>query len=163
MQVLSLITSNYVLNVAVLSWLSAQVIKTILHAIKYKTFNPERLFGAGGMPSAHSATVCGMTLAVARTVGFSSPLLAIAAVVAMITMYDAMGVRRQAGMHARMLNIMLRKEETRKESEQDAQDDSIGGELKLKKNRYKEFLGHTPLQVLVGAMLGIMVAMLLPK
>lgn len=95
MQVLALITSNYVLNAAVLSWLSAQVIKTVLHAIKYRTFNPERLFGAGGMPSAHSATVCGMTLALARSVGFSSPIFAVAAVLAMITMYDAMGVRRQ--------------------------------------------------------------------
>lgn len=161
MQVLSVITSNYVLNVAIVSWLSAQVIKTILHAIKYKTFNPERLFGAGGMPSAHSATVCGMTLALARTVGFDSPILAVSAVLAMITMYDAMGVRRQAGMHARMLNILLRKDQEKKNIS--AEKGSMADELKLKKNRYKEFLGHTPLQVLVGAMLGIVIAMIMPK
>lgn len=161
MQVLSVITSNYVLNVAIVSWLSAQVIKTILHAIKYKTFNPERLFGAGGMPSAHSATVCGMTLALARTVGFDSPILAVSAVLAMITMYDAMGVRRQAGMHARMLNILLRKDQEKKNIS--VEKGSMADELKLKKNRYKEFLGHTPLQVLVGAMLGIVIAMIMPK
>ena len=159
MQVLSTITGNYVLNCAVLSWTTAQVIKTILHAIRYKTFNPERLFGAGGMPSAHSATVCGMTIALVRTVGFKSPIFAIGAIVALITMYDAMGVRRQAGMHAKMLNILLRKDQEKKTY---TVGKSITEELKLKKNRYKEYLGHTPLQVLVGASLGIMIAMLLP-
>lgn len=159
MQVLSTITSNYVLNVSILSWVCAQVIKTILHAIRYKTFNPERLFGAGGMPSAHSATVCGMTLSLARTVGFSSPVFAVSAILAMITMYDAMGVRRQAGMHAKMLNILLRKEQEKKTY---SIDKSITEELKLKKNRYKEYLGHTPLQVLVGASLGIMMALIVP-
>ncbi len=160
MEALSVITSNYVLNVAVTSWLSAQVIKTVLHAIKYKTFNPERLFGAGGMPSAHSATVCGLVLGLARTVGFSSPIFAVAAVLAMITMYDAMGVRRQAGMHAKMLNILLKKDQNKSDT---AGKKSLAEELKLKKNRYKEFLGHTPMQVLVGAMLGIVVAMIMPK
>ena len=77
----------------------------------------------------------------------------------MITMYDAMGVRRQAGMHAKMLNILLRKDQEKKTY---SVGKSITEELKLKKNRYKEYLGHTPLQVLVGATLGITIAMLLP-
>lgn len=155
------LTGNYVLNVAVLSWFAAQITKTILYAIQYKTFNPERLFGAGGMPSAHSATVCGMTIALARSVGFTSPIFAVAAVLAMITMYDAMGVRRQAGMHAKMLNILLRKEQEKRNLAKEAFA-SIGEELKLKKNRYKEYLGHTPLQVLVGALLGIVIALAVP-
>ncbi len=156
-----LLTSNYVLNVAVAGWFSAQVIKTVIHAVHYKKFVPERMFGAGGMPSAHSATVCGLVTAVARCEGFDSPLFAIAAVVAMITMYDAMGVRRQAGMHARMLNILLRKDQEEHLEEED-DEESISEELQLKKNRYKEFLGHTPLQVLVGGILGVVMAFLMP-
>ncbi len=155
------LTSNYVLNVAVAGWLSAQIIKTAIHAVRYKKFVPERMFGAGGMPSAHSATVCGLVAAVARSDGFGSPLFAIAAVVAIITMYDAMGVRRQAGMHARMLNILLRKDQEEHLEEED-DEESISEELQLKKNRYKEFLGHTPLQVLVGAVLGVAMAFLVP-
>ncbi len=139
---------NYVLIVAVVSWLSAQLIKTILWFIMAKEFNPERLVGAGGMPSAHSATVCGMVVAIARTSGFGSSELAIAFVLAAVVMYDAMGVRRAAGEQAKVLNKMLEKQ-IEEDEERDAPE-------------LKEFLGHTPLQVLVGSLLGILIALIIP-
>ncbi len=142
--------SNYVLNVAVVSWMSAQFIKTLLNYLKYRKFNPERLIGAGGMPSAHSASVCGLTIAVARSVGFASPLFAIAFLLAAVVMYDAMGVRRQAGEHARVINMIVRKNK------------NYITYMPKDKNGLKEFLGHTPLEVMGGALLGILIAMLLP-
>ena len=91
---------NYVLNVAIVSWVSAQI---------RKKFEPERLVGAGGMPSAHSATVCGLMIAISRQSGFASPEFAIAFVLAAVVMYDAMGVRRAAGEQAKVLNKMIEK------------------------------------------------------
>lgn len=145
--------SNYVLNVVVISWVSAQVIKTLINLIRTKKFNAERLFGAGGMPSAHSASVCGMTIAISRSVGFNSPLFAIAFLLAAIVMYDAMGVRRAAGEHAKVINLIVQKSKEHK-----------GNTIYLPKNKeqLKEFLGHTPLEVMGGAMLGILIAMLMP-
>ncbi len=145
--------SNYVLNVAVISWLSAQVIKTILNLFKTKKFNAERLFGAGGMPSAHSASVCGMTIAISRSVGFESPLFAISFLLSAIVMYDAMGVRRAAGEQAKVINLIVRKSKETK-----------GDMIYIPKNKeqLKEFLGHTPLEVMGGVMLGILVAMIFP-
>lgn len=141
---------NHILITALLSWAVAQVIKTLLTFTLTKKFDPERLVGAGGMPSAHSATVCSLVIAVARSIGFNSAEFAIAVILAAVVMYDAMGVRRAAGEQAKVLNRMLEKqynEET---------DSDIPGEL-------KEFLGHTPLQVLAGALLGILIAMVMPK
>ncbi|WMJ23034.1 divergent PAP2 family protein [Paludicola sp. MB14-C6] len=145
--------SNYVLNVAVISWISAQVIKTLLNLITTKKMDLERLFGAGGMPSAHSASVCGLTIAVSKTVGFASPLFAISFLLSAIVMYDAMGVRRAAGEHAKVINLIVKKN-----------NESKGEAIYIPKNKnqLKEFLGHTPLEVMGGAMLGILVAILIP-
>ena len=145
--------SNYTLNVAVVAWLSAQIIKTLLNLITTKKFNIERMVGAGGMPSAHSASVCGMTVALARTEGFDSPLFAIAFLFATVVMYDAMGVRRAAGEHAKIINMIVKK--TREEKI-----DTIY--IPTNKDKLKEFLGHTPLEVMGGAMLGILVAIIIP-
>lgn len=142
--------SNYVLNVALLSWFSAQVIKTLLNLIKTKKLKMERMIGAGGMPSAHSASVCSMTIAIARSVGFQSPLFAMSFLLASIVMYDAMGVRRAAGEHAKVINMIVRK----------AKNDI--SYTPRNKGELKEFLGHTPLEVLGGALLGILIAMLVP-
>lgn len=144
---------NYVLNVAVFSWLSAQVIKTIINFIKTKKLNFERMVGAGGMPSAHSASVCGMTIAISRSVGFDSPLFAISFLLSAIVMYDAMGVRRAAGEHAKVINLIVKKSKETK-------DDVIY--IPKNKEQLKEFLGHTPLEVMGGAMLGILVALIIP-
>ncbi len=139
---------NYVLIVALTAWLTAQVMKTILWFIVTKRFNPERLVGAGGMPSAHSATVCSMMIAIAKTSGLSSPEFAIAFVLAFVVMYDAMGVRRAAGEQAKVLNRMLEKQ--------------VEEDEKMQTPELKEFLGHTPLQVLGGSLLGILIAMIIP-
>lgn len=142
--------SNYVLNVAIIAWVSAQVIKTIINFLKTKKFNPERLVGAGGMPSAHSASVCAVTIAIARGVGFASPVFALSFLLAAIVMYDAMGVRRQAGEHAKVINMIVRKNK------------NYVTYMPKDKKDLKEFLGHTPLEVMGGAMLGILIAMIIP-
>ena len=98
---------NYILSVALTSWLVAQVLKTIINFIMIGKFDIERMWGAGGMPSAHSATVCSMTIACGRYVGVHSPTFAIALVLAAIVMYDAMGVRRETGEQAKVLNRMI--------------------------------------------------------
>lgn len=141
---------NYVLNVAVLSWVIAQILKTLLTLCLTRKFDPERLIGSGGMPSAHSASVCGLTVAIARSVGFASPEFALAVILSAVVMYDAMGVRRAAGEQAKVLNKILEKQSAPEEGTE------IQAEL-------KEFLGHTPLQVLAGALLGILIAMVLPR
>ena len=134
-----------VLWTAMLCWLSAQVIKVIFYAVRNRHFSFERLVGAGGMPSSHSATVCGLAVAVGRTCGLASPMFAIAMIVAAVVMYDATGVRRAAGEQAKVLNRLI--------LEQDWS--------QAQKN-LKEFLGHTPLEVLAGAILGIALAFLVP-
>ena len=97
------ITSNYIINVGVTSWFSAQLIKTILTWFQFRELRAERMFGAGGMPSSHSALVCSMTLAMAKLVGFDSPIFGLTFAFAMVVMYDAMGVRRAAGEQAKVL------------------------------------------------------------
>lgn len=162
-----IITSNYIINIAFLSWSSAQIIKTILTYIEFKEFRAERLFGAGGMPSAHSALVCSVTMGIAKLEGFASPLFALTLCFAGVVMYDAMGVRRAAGEQAKVLNKMifsfkdinkvfdfLSKEI---EEEYDANTDTI-----IEHKELKEFLGHTPFEVLGGALLGLIVASLMP-
>ncbi|MCR5277982.1 MAG: divergent PAP2 family protein [Lachnospiraceae bacterium] len=139
---------NTILVSAAFGWCSAQIIKTILHAIISKAFNAERLVGAGGMPSSHSATVCALSTSAILVYGVGSPVFAVCAILAFICMYDAMGVRRETGNQAQVINKMI-------ESFQRMSDETMSDEEKL-----KEFIGHTPLQVLVGAILGIIVALL---
>lgn len=149
---LQFLTSNYLLYVSLLSWLAAQVCKTIVNFILVGKWDPERLFGAGGMPSAHSALVCSLTVATVRKFGVSSPYFAIVFVLSAIVMYDAMGVRRAAGEQAKLLNQLL---------DNWLADDMDLGPLKNGK-RLKELVGHTPFEVLTGALLGILMAMLFP-
>ncbi len=140
---------NPVLISTVLSWFIAQILKTSLHTIVSRSFVPERLIGTGGMPSSHSATVCGLTTSVAITVGLSSPEFAIASAFAIVTMYDALGIRRQAGKQAQILNEMIQVFA------------DMGREEISPEDRLKELLGHTPLQVLAGAILGIAIAFII--
>ncbi|MGN0475547.1 MAG: divergent PAP2 family protein [Acutalibacteraceae bacterium] len=142
---------NYVLVCALSSWAIAQVCKFILNYIIDRKVNFERLSGAGGMPSAHSATVTALTIACARFCGTGSTEFAIAVVVAAVVIYDAMGVRHEAGEHAKIINQMLKKS-----SEED--DDSDDPEIK----ELKEMLGHTPLEVVGGVLLGILVPLVIP-
>ena len=144
MDFISDILSNSILMSAFWGWLVAQVLKTIIYVIVNKNFNPERLMGDGGMPSSHSATVMALVTSTFLTYGAGSFEFAISGVLALIVMHDAMGVRRQAGKQAVVINNMM---DWFKELDQD-----IPVEQKL-----KEFVGHTPLQVLFGAILGIIV------
>ena len=146
--------SNYVLITALVGWATAQVLKTIIAAIVNGKFSFERMVGDGGMPSCHSACVCALTMAVSRKLGFASAEFAIAFILAVIVIHDAMGVRRAAGEHAKVLNKMIEKDQN---GDFDYFDDSEEDPKEL-----KEFLGHTPLEVLCGALIGILVAMLVP-
>ena len=138
---------NTVFMSAVTGWFAAQVIKTVIYTCITKSFDPERLVGSGGMPSSHSATVCALATAAGMQYGGSSFEFAIAAIVAIIVMYDARGVRRETGLQAQVINEMMEFWEKMGQP--------ISYEEKL-----KEFVGHTPLQVFVGALLGILIAVL---
>ncbi|MGI5957965.1 MAG: divergent PAP2 family protein [Massiliimalia sp.] len=143
------LASNRVLLLAISAWLVAQILKTLLTLFSTRRFHWERMVGAGGMPSAHSASVCALATGISRTAGLGSPLFAMAFLFAIIVMYDAMGVRRAAGEHAKALNrFVLEDEVSRKELEP---------VLPL-----KESLGHTPLEVTAGALLGILIGILFP-
>ena len=138
---------NFVLATAICASLLAQLIKVLLNLFIFHRFIAERMWGAGGMPSSHSATVCALATAAGMQYGGSSFEFAIAAIVAIIVMYDARGVRRETGLQAQVINEMMEFWEKMGQP--------ISYEEKL-----KEFVGHTPLQVFVGALLGILIAVL---
>ena len=156
---------NPPITVGVIAFISAQIIKTIRYAIKYKTFNPERITGAGGMPSSHSALVSSVVLYFARYCGPNSTEFSLAVLIAGIVIFDALSVRYNAGLHAKELNKMRKiidnlDDEISKLSGTD--DDPDINELASQKD-LKEFLGHTPIEVLAGALLGIIIGLLFPK
>lgn len=145
MNQLSLLLENRVLMSSISGWLVAQILKTIIHLYFTKSFVPERLVGSGGMPSSHSATVCGLAAATGIRFGLGSFEFAVATILAIIVMYDAIGVRREAGIQARIINEMMEIFS------------SMNKELSAE-DKLKELVGHTPLQVLMGALLGILIA-----
>lgn len=160
---------NVVLIAAAAAWLAAQIIKTILFLARYGRFNAERIIGAGGMPSSHSAFVCSLSIMTSRVHGVTSTEFALAMALALVVMYDACGVRRAAGQHAREIN-RLRKivdqlddevvekinDELDVEEEEDLENENEN------EQNLKELLGHTPFQVICGALLGIIIGMALP-
>lgn len=152
---------NYILVTSVLGWCIAQLLKTIINLIKYKKFSFERLFGAGGWPSAHSAMVCSAAAGVYRVEGVASTQFAIMCIVALITMYDAMGVRRAAGQHAKAINRINRILESKPASSGKPLED-IAQAANTSIAVMKEYLGHTPFEVASGALLGIILAFLMP-
>jgi len=127
----------------VLSWLISQLAKVALGTASKKRFNVRWLFDTGGMPSSHSATVSSLATVTGFAYGFSSILFLIVFVFALMTMFDAAGVRRSVGRQASILNKML---EDIHES---------GG---VREKRLKEFLGHTPVEVFAGSFLGVFIA-----
>lgn len=124
------------------SWFIAQVLKTIIYAIISKKINFRRLWGDGGMPSGHSATVSSIAIMSALIYGTGSFQFAISAVLAIIVCHDAMGVRRETGNQAMVLNGLVK---------------AFGNltQEKIPKEELKEFVGHTPIQVLAGIIVGI--------
>lgn len=141
-QFLKDLVHNEVLMSAALSWALAQIIKTIIHLCLTKKFVPERLIGSGGMPSCHSAAVCALTTSLVINEGVGSYLVAIAGLLSIVVMYDATGVRRETGNQAKVLNEFI--ELFQKNGSELSNDEKL-----------KEFVGHTPFQVLMGALLGI--------
>ena len=138
---LAALLRNQVFMSAIAAWAAAQLTK-ILRDMLRGNFRWERLTGAGGMPSSHSAMVVATTCAAGLTAGFDSPFFAIAFVMSGIVMYDAAGVRRHAGRHARALNRIIQE---------------LKGEHPLKNIRLKELIGHSPMEVLAGAIQGLVV------
>ncbi len=137
---------NRVLVAAFMAWAVAQVSKTIIDLFQQRKLVLSRLVSSGGMPSSHSALVTGLATATARIAGVSSATFAIAVVLASIVMYDAAGVRRAVSIQARILNQMI--------------DEAFQGSPMAEK-RLRELIGHTPIQVIVGGMLGIGVGLLM--
>ncbi len=138
------LTGNHILNLAIIACLVAQVLKVVIALITEHKFRWDRMFETGGMPSSHSALVVALATGVARLMGTNSPEFAIAACFAMIVMYDASGVRRAAGKQAKILNYMM---ENWKETTPEIFEEKL-----------REFLGHTPVQVIAGAVLGFVIA-----
>lgn len=135
--------SNLPLMVALIAWIIAQIVKLPLTFLSTGRWNWALLASPGGMPSSHSALVAGAAEMIGLMEGFDSPLFAVAFVVAMVVIYDATGIRRQAGRHARIINKMIL--------------DMQSGHP-LKQEQLREVLGHTPLEALAGTLLGIGVA-----
>ncbi len=131
---------------ALIAWFIAQVIKVVIVLVTERKFDFGRFVGSGGMPSSHSAFVTGLSIAIGITNGFASEIFAVSAVLALVVMYDAAGVRRQAGEHAKLLNEIINEW-----SHQNFQNAEV---------QLKELLGHTPLQVVAGALLGLVIAII---
>ena len=136
---------NQILVSAGIGWLLAQIIKVPLYYIFHREWNWSLLLSTGGMPSSHSALVAGAAHACGLYMGFGSAYFAIAAVIAIVVVYDATGIRRQAGKHAAVINAMI-------------QDLATGHPLK--EEQLREVLGHTPMEAVAGTVLGVVVAQL---
>lgn len=141
------IFSNKILQIAIISWFIAQVIKVVLTLLKDRRLDFTRLFGSGGMPSSHASFTVSLATAVGFYTRFTSVEFALAAAFAIVVMYDATGVRRSAGEQAKILNKIV-------ESMRHENFSETGEKL-------KELLGHTPVQVFAGAILGVVVAIIM--
>jgi acid phosphatase family membrane protein YuiD len=131
---------NKILVVTVGVWVIGQCIKIVTNLLRGKRFNFRWLLGTGGMPSSHAAGVAALATACGLEHGFESGLFALAAVFAMVTMFDAQGVRRSTGEQAEILNRVI---------------NDMYWHKRIEMGRIKEFVGHTPIQVFVGTLLGV--------
>lgn len=127
------------------AWVTAQSIKIVINSLKEKRFDFKWLVSTGGMPSAHSAGVMSLATAVGLQEGFSSTVFIVTAIFALITAFDAQGVRRATGQQAEILNKMM-------------DDIYLGG--KIQEDRLKELIGHTPFEVIVGSLIGMVISVL---
>ena len=139
------LTGNLVLNLSILAWAMAQIINFIITLITKRKLDWRHILSSGGMPSSHSAFVCACAAAMGYMYGWASPAFTVAAVLAIVVMYDASNVRRAAGEQAKILNYIMDHWTEMKPA-------LFGKEL-------KEFLGHTPFQVFMGGLLGIAVGL----
>ena len=141
------IINNRVIQAAALAWAIAQAIKVLLTLAISRRFDHTRVLGSGGMPSSHSSMACAMLMVIGFHEGFSSSVFALAFCFAGVTMYDAAGVRRSAGRNAAVINHIV---------------EGLSGKgFNFDDEHLKELVGHTPVQVLAGALLGILVGVLM--
>lgn len=136
---------NFVFVAVFISWFLAQIIKVIIYWMLEKKLNIWHFFEAGGMPSTHSASVTALTLSILLTQGPGSPLFVVSSVFSLIVMYDAAGVRRSAGKQAEILNKMV---------------DDLYSTGRVKVEKLKELLGHDPIEVVIGASIGVVVTLI---
>lgn len=127
-------------------WFGIQLFKLLYDLVTTKKFNFKRIMGAGGMPSSHSAVVAGLATLIGKYEGVGTPLFALALIIAFVVMYDACGVRRAAGKQAAMLNKLI---------------ETPGLTGVQVSERLVEVLGHTPIQVFVGAIIGIIAGLII--
>ncbi|OGC25036.1 hypothetical protein A2291_01580 [candidate division WOR-1 bacterium RIFOXYB2_FULL_42_35] len=137
--------SNFSLIAVIIAWFLAQMIKVLIYGLKDHDWNIWHFFEAGGMPSAHSASVTALTLSVALTLGMQNQLFTACSVFALIVMYDATGVRRAAGKQAEILNKIV---------------DDIYSTGKVKVEKLKEILGHSVIEVIAGVFLAVIVTLI---
>lgn len=150
MQILKDILSNHVILAPIIAWAVSQILKTITYLIVEKKFVFKRIISDGGMPSAHSATVISLAVMCGWTQGFDSAAFAIAMILAVVIMRDAVGVRRESGINASAIKQLA--DRSNKELED--------GEAPIETNKLKVLVGHTPLQVVCGCVVGITVCIL---
>ena len=143
---ISQILDNRILLVAIAACLIAQAIKLIIDVIQNGKISVKVLTTSGGMPSAHSALVTALATGVGENLGWKSAEFAIATIFAIIVMYDAAGVRQAAGKQARILNQMV--------------EELFSDDHKFNEEKLKELLGHTPVQVIAGSVLGVAISWL---
>lgn len=151
MKTLRALFENYVLVCTLSSWATAQVCKFIINYFLNHEIKLERLSGAGGMPSAHSATVTALVISCARFEGIGSTFFAIAVALAAVVIYDAMGVRHEAGEHAKIINQMMKDSKANADEKEDPDFKEL-----------QEMLGHTPIEVVGGVMTGMLVPLIIP-
>lgn len=135
--------ANQIFACAFVSWFIAQALKVILTLLKDRRFDIQRMFGSGGMPSSHTSSVMGLSTAVGLTHGWETSLYAVSLMFSLIVMYDASGVRRSVGKQATLLNNII---------------EDLYKHHHVEQERLIELVGHTPIEVLAGAVLGIVVA-----
>ncbi|EHQ88112.1 divergent PAP2 family protein [Desulfosporosinus youngiae] len=140
------IFNNAILISAVTAWFTAQMLKVIINIILSKKFKLQLFFSSGGFPSSHSATVSALALGIGKYYGWDSPIFAVAAVFGMIVLYDAAGVRREAGKQAEVLNQLVER---------------LYHGPDIAQEQLKELIGHTPFEVFGGVMVGIIVGLLI--
>lgn len=141
------ILGNRVIQAAALAWAVAQALKVMLTLAISRRFDKSRVLGSGGMPSSHSAMVCAMLMTIGYREGFSSSIFALAFCFSGVVMYDAAGVRRSTGRNAAVINQLM--------------DMLSGNGYTFDEQRLKELVGHTPIQVLAGALLGTLIGTLM--
>lgn len=136
---------NKYIYIPILLWFGIQLFKLLYDLVTTKKFNFKRILGAGGMPSSHSAVVTSLATLIGKNIGVGTPMFSMALIFAFVVMYDAAGVRRAAGKQARLLNKIV-------------ETPGLSG-LEVSE-RLVEVLGHTPLQVVVGAVIGVVAGLL---